>query len=354
MMRIIGGVKQAVARPPVRRRVAAAAVAVLATTTLALGGTVPGSSSAAAAARPTGPVSLAVLRSTRAAERRAERRAARARRCAVAPHPKRRKPCPVVPGSMPAPAGYTTKLFDDTFAGTTLDRTKWNSYITSKAANGWPWNANGSGGSGMNAGGFNAEYFSPGQVAVHNGLTLSAVRRSVHAGSTWTSGVVSTYGKFEFDGGFLQIKAKMPAGAGMWPGLWMLPGPGGSGGDNYEIDMVEGNYLMRGASPNDVDAWHIHTPSSVAGGLTNTGKDLAAGYHVYGLKWVPGKSVTWYVDNKAVGSLTSAQITIPNEPMELILDLQVADNAASGWITAANASTPSPSTLQIAEVQVYR
>jgi beta-glucanase (GH16 family) len=350
MMKIIGGVERTVARPPVGRRVAAAAVAVLATTTLAVGGTAPGSSAAPAAAHPAGAVSLAVLRSTRA-ERRG---AARARRCAVSARPKRRKRCPVLPGSMPAPAGYATKLFDDTFAGTRLDRTKWNTYITSRAANGWPWNANGFGGSGMNGGGLNAEYFSPSQVAVDNGLSLSAVRRSVRAGTTWTSGVLTTYGKFEFDGGYVQIKAKMPAGAGMWPGLWMLPGPGAGNGDNFEVDMFEGNYLMRGASPNDVDAWHLHTPSGMAGGLADTGVDLAAGYHVYGLRWVPGKSITWYVDNKVVGSLTSAQSAIPNEPMELILDLQVADNAASGWITTAGASTPSPSTLQVAEVQVYR
>ena len=349
-MKVIGGVERNVARPPVGRRVGAALVAVLATTTLAVGGTLPGSSAAPTSARPVGPVSVAVLRAPGAADRRA----ARARRCTVAGRPKRRKPCPVVPGSTPAPAGYTTKLFEDTFAGTSLDHANWNTYITSKAADGSPWNANGFGGSGMNTGGFDAEYFSPGQVAVDNGLTLDAVRRSVHAGTTWTAGVLTTYGKFEFDGGYVQIKAKMPAGDGMWPGLWMLPGPGGSGGDNYEIDVFEGNYLMAGANPNDVDAWHLHTSNAVFGGLTNTGVDLAAGYHVYGLKWVPGKSITWYVDNKVVGSLTNAQSSIPNEPMELILDLQVANQTASGWRTTADPSSPSPSALQVAEVQVYR
>jgi len=152
----------------------------------------------------------------------------------------------------------------------------------------------------------------------------------------------------------VQIKAKMPAGAGTWPGLWMLPGPGGRAGDNDEIDIFEGNYLAAGADPNDVDAWHLHTPGGVWGNATNVGTDLAAGYHVYGLRWVPGQSITWYVDDKVVGAVTRAQAPIPDEPMELILDLQVATSSASDWRTTADGSTPSPSSMQVAEVQVYR
>jgi hypothetical protein len=35
------------------------------------------------------------------------------------------------------------------------------------------------------------------------------------------------------------------------------------------------------------------------------------------------------------------------------MDLQVANHSASDWHTTSNGFTPSPSTLRIAEVQVY-
>lgn len=267
-------------------------------------------------------------------------------------------PAPPAPpasgGSLAAPAGYATKIFEDTFSGSSLDESKWNPYITSRAANGWPWNSNGSGGSGDNAGGFNSEYYEPSAINVDNGLTLSATSGSSRAGYTWTSGAISSYGKFQFDGGYVQIRAKMPSGDGMWPGLWMLPGPGGTNGDDNEIDLFEGNFTGTGASPADNFAWHLITSSGKGGGVTNAGADLAAGYHTYGLAWVPGQSITWYLDGAQVGRITSAQLSIPNEPMELIVTLAVANSTASGWRTAYDASTPSPSTMEISDFQVWQ
>ena len=256
---------------------------------------------------------------------------------------------------MPAPAGYSTKIFDDQFEGTTLDCSKWNTYITSKAANGWPWNGNGSGGSAMIAGGFDSEYFEPSQVSVNNGLRLRAVAGSSQPGYQWTSGVVSTYGKFEFLGGYVQVKAKMPSGDGMWPALWTLPGPSApSTTDNFEIDAFEGGFLGNGVSPDFNYAWHEENPGATGGGVTNTGVDLTGDYHIYGMKWVPGQSITWYLDGQQVGQITSTQHQIANEPLELIIQLAVANGSASYWHTAYDSTTPSGSTMNVAEVQVWQ
>src|SRR5579863_228390 len=243
------------------------------------------------------------------------------------------------PGGLGAPPGYSTKIFDDAFSGTTLNTNNWNTYITSRAANGWPWNSNGSGGSGDNAGGYNAEYYEPSQVSVNNGLSLTAVRGSTQSGYQWTSGGVSTYGHFQFNGGYVQYKAKMTAGNGMWPALWMLPGPGGTNGDDNEIDSFEGGALGNGVNPNNNYAWHLITPSGKLGNTTNVGTDVTAGYHIYGLAWVPGQSITWYFDGNQVGKITSAQLPIPNEPMELIIDLAVANSNAAGWHTVYASNT---------------
>lgn len=263
--------------------------------------------------------------------------------------------------ALAAPAGFTSSnlVYEENFSGTTLDN-NWHNYITSRAANGWAWNSNGSGGSGP-GGAYDADYEMPSQVAVTNGiLDLTAITQPVsgiNQGSAQTfpvtSGAVSSYGNFEFDGGYLQISMKAPSGDGSWPSLWLMPGAGSNSGDNFEIDIQEGGYTGNGPA-NQAFTWHLHTPSGTVGGTVDTGVDLTAGFHTYGINWVPGQSMTWYLDGKQIATVTSAQVQIPNEPMQLIMSNQVANSNAAGWHTALDSSTPSSMQMQIAEVQLYQ
>jgi beta-glucanase (GH16 family) len=264
--------------------------------------------------------------------------------------------------ALSAPTGYTSSdlVFQDDFSGTTLDST-WHSYITSNAAQGYPWNSNGSGGSGP-GGAYDADYDMPSQVSVNNGtLDLTAIKQTVsgiNQGSAQTfpitSGAVSSYGNFEFTGGYLQISMKAPSGDGAWPGLWLLPGKGaGSSGDNFEIDMQEGGYTGSGPA-NQAFSAHLHTPSGTFGSQVDSGVDLTAAYHTYGIDWVPGKSITWYLDGKQMAQVTSAQMPIPTEPMELIMDSQVANSNTAGWHTTLDSSTPSSTQMLINGVQLYQ
>jgi beta-glucanase (GH16 family) len=264
--------------------------------------------------------------------------------------------------ALSAPSGFTSSdlVFQDDFSGTTLDST-WHNYITSNAAHGSPWNSSGSGGSGP-GGAYDADYDMPSQVSVNNGtLDLTASKQTVsgaNQGSAQTfpitSGAVSSYGNFEFTGGYLQISMKAPSGDGAWPGLWLLPGKGaGSSGDNFEIDMQEGGYTGSGPA-NQAFSAHLHTPSGTFGSQVDSGVDLTAAYHTYGINWVPGKSITWYLDGKQMAQVTSAQTPIPTEPMELIMDSQVANSNAAGWHTALDSSTPSSTQMLINGVQLYQ
>ncbi|OKO67955.1 hypothetical protein AC629_42420, partial [Bradyrhizobium sp. NAS80.1] len=264
--------------------------------------------------------------------------------------------------TLSAPAGYSSSdlVFQEDFSGTTLD-SYWHTYLTSKAANGWAWNDNGSGGSGM-GNQYDAEYFMPSQVAVSNGLlNLTAIRQPVNGvsgGAPYTfpvtSGVVSSYGNFEFNGGYLQISMKAPGGDGAWPGLWLLPGKGASTStDNFEIDIQEGG--MTGSGPaNQNFSWHLHTASGTFGGVVDTGIDLTAAFHTYAIDWQPGKSITWYLDGKQIGQVTSAQAPIPNEPMELLMNPGVASSGASAFHTTLDSSTPSSMQMQVDSIQLYQ
>jgi beta-glucanase (GH16 family) len=259
-------------------------------------------------------------------------------------------------------------VFNDCFLGFSLDASAWNTYLTSGFTAGAPSNATASGGSGEFGGGSltDAEYFMPSQVTVDNGLVLNAILQSVEGATTWygvqypatfpvTSGVVSSYGKFEFDGGYLQISMKQPAGDGAWPGLWLLPGQGaGNGGDSFEIDIQEGGTILGSDNPNDILSGTLHTGSASWGFKFNTGIDLSATYNTYAINWIPGVSITWYFNGQQVFQITSAQATIPNEPMELIMSNQVAPSTQSSWHSILDSSTPQSMQMQIADVQLYQ
>ncbi|WP_338696903.1 glycoside hydrolase family 16 protein [Bradyrhizobium sp. 26S5] len=262
--------------------------------------------------------------------------------------------------ALAAPAGFTSSnlVYQDSFSSS-LD-SDWHTYITSRAANGWAWNSYGSGGSGP-GGAYDADYDMPSQVTVSNGLlNLTAAKQTVtgmNQGSVQsfpiTSGAVSSYGNFEFNGGYLQISMKAPSGNGAWPGLWLMPGAGSNSGDNFEIDIQEGGYTGSGPA-NQAFSWHLHSPSGTVGGVVDTGVDLTAGFHTYGINWVPGQSITWYLDGRQIATVTSAQAQIPNQPMQLIMSNQVANSNAAGWHTALDGSTPSTMQMQIDEIQLYR
>jgi beta-glucanase (GH16 family) len=255
-------------------------------------------------------------------------------------------------------------LFSDRFDGTALDRSNWNTYITSRQAKGHPWTdprpaPDGSGG--RNGCSFGAQYFLPSQVSVDHGLNLTASRTSTSGWCNqtdsvstfaWRSGVVSTYNHFQFNGGYVSVTMKAPPGDGMWPGLWMLPGPGGHHGDDFEIDLQEGGFAPP-TPASETYAWNLHQGSKTWGGTVKTGADLSSSYHTYGLDWIPGQSLTWYLDGKRMANLTRAQANIPDEPMELILDLAVANTTASGWHQPYDSTTTSPSTMHVSSVQVW-
>jgi beta-glucanase (GH16 family) len=265
--------------------------------------------------------------------------------------------------ALSAPAGFASSdlVYEENFSGTALN-SDWHTYITSNAANGWPWNTNGSGGS-TPGGPYNADYDMPSQVSVSNGtLNLTAIQQpisGVNQGATAqtfpvTSGAVSGYGNFEFNGGYLQISMKGPSGDGAWPGLWLMPGEGaGSSGDNFELDIQEGGFTGSGPADHNF-SWHLHGPSGWVGDTIDSGIDLTAGFHTYGINWVPGQSITWYLDGHQMAQVTSAQVAIPDEPMQLMMNNGVANSNAAGWHTALDSSTPSSMQMQIDQVQLYQ
>jgi hypothetical protein len=266
-------------------------------------------------------------------------------------------PTPTNTTGMSAPPGYTTQVFDDQFQGTTLDTTKWN--VQMGDAQYFPWSDNGklpypySAVQNDNAQPlYNAEYGNPDQITVNNGLTLGAVRdnTTTHPGFadyryTWKAGYVTTEHHFSFQGGYVQIKAQLPdSSSGEWAGFWFLNG-------GPELDLDESGYTGCGApAVNRCMAMHVQT-SGNSQVLVDTGVDLSAGYHIYGMKYIPGQSITMYLDGRQLYQTTT---NIPTGAYEIIMTNTIASANTSGWHTLTSSSTPQPLDFKVAEVQVWQ
>jgi len=124
---------------------------------------------------------------------------------------------------------------------------------------------------------------------------------------TWTSGKFTSYGKKHFGYGYFEARLKMPSGGGTWPAFWALgsninsvPWP-----DCGELDIVE----YAGNSPFiNTAATHYRNPSGVHDykmGALNSSTVLSAGYHNYGMLWLPNE-VTYYINDRQVAVINKS------------------------------------------------
>lgn len=198
-------------------------------------------------------------------------------------------------------------------------------------------------------------WYSPGNVVVGGGVVRLQARRERTAaeGKTYqyTSGMIATAGRdgpashlFTLTYGYLEIRARMPSGRGLWPAFWTLPTQGDC---PPEIDVVE----LLGHRPRDAEM-HFHFRDASGAhrdhGGAWTGPDFSAGFHVFAVAWEPG-ALRWYVDGvERQAAFTDARF-VPREPMYLVANLQVGGD----WPGEPDATTRFPAELVIDYVRVW-
>jgi hypothetical protein len=220
--------------------------------------------------------------------------------------------------------------FDDEFNGTSLDTTKWST--------GWF-------GSGITppVNSEEEDCYDPAQVSESGGtLSLTVVQKSEDCGSSdpvYTTGLVSTQGKYSFTYGFAEARVWLPSAAGdpgqiaNWPAVWM---DGENWPEDGEIDIAEGldgtmcSHFHDAANPEGLGAGNVTGCRS--------GANYVNGWHTYAADWEPG-IVTYYYDGVDIGSITSG---ITSAPMFIILDY------------AVGKSFQAPDTMKVDYVRVWQ
>ena len=194
------------------------------------------------------------------------------------------------------PDGWAV-VWRDEFDGDTLDLTKWGYEVNN-----------------LGGGNFERQAYrdDPKYCFVNDGSLHIAAYRDPHTtpdGKTqpYSSARIRTKGRFEFLYGRVEVRAKVPAGEGIWPAAWMLPtaSPYGGWAAGGEIDILE----SRGSAVQETTgALHFggEWPRNeyVAHAYRFPGPDAAAAFHVYMLEWGPD-AISWSVDGEPARTRTA-------------------------------------------------
>jgi beta-glucanase (GH16 family) len=237
-------------------------------------------------------------------------------------------------------------LFPDEFDGTSLDGNKWVTCY-------W-WGRGGC----TNLGNHELQWYQSGNVAVAGGqLHLRAKREEVRGQDdtrcAYTSGLISTgrdvedtarAPKFDFRYGYAEMRARLPAGRGLFPAFWMLPS---SHSSKPEIDIME----VLGHEPNVLYSYFhyrdalgtVYKPR----GVVET-SDLSAGWDVFGVDWQPDR-IVWYLDGVERWRYQDAD-HIPNETMYILVNLAVGGT----WPGPPDSLTRWPADMLVDYVRVWK
>ena len=173
-------------------------------------------------------------------------------------------------------SGDWNLVWNDEFSGTAIDTNHWT-FET----------GNGSGGWGNNE----LEYYTsrPQNAYVANGLLHIVAQKESFSGFSYTSARMKTAGRFAKKFGRFEFRARLPAGQGYWPALWLMPEDSVYGGwaASGEIDVMEN----KGGDPAIV-LGTIHFGGQYPANASSHGPpytfppgDSGANFHTYLLDW---------------------------------------------------------------------
>jgi beta-glucanase (GH16 family) len=252
-----------------------------------------------------------------------------------------------ISGPTGPPASAWNIVWSDEFSGTNIDLNTW---VFEAGGGGW--------------GNSELEFYTgrPQNAYVTNGLLHIVAQRETTNTYSYTSARMKTQGHFAKAYGRFEFRAKLPAGLGYWPALWML-------GANFptvgwpacgEIDVMENNGSILNQVQGTIhysDAQNHHLQST--GYYPFPGGNSVTNFHSYTFEWGTNM-VRWYVDGLLYETQTSwSSSTGPypapfNQPFFIIMNLAVGGSyLGNPSIATINANTVFPGDMQVDYVRVW-
>jgi beta-glucanase (GH16 family) len=193
-------------------------------------------------------------------------------------------------------------------------------------------------------------------AVVHSGSLKITARKTQMENKSYTSARLLTKNKGDWTNGKIEISARLPAGRGLWPAIWMLPTDWvyGSWPNSGEIDIMEHVGFKK-----DSVFFSIHTESfnHVIGTQKTKGVKIIDPYnsfHVYAIEWDQQK-INFLLDDSLVFSYSNSGNGHKEWPFDkrfhLLLNIAVGGN----WGGQQGVDdTIFPATMLIDYVRVYK
>jgi beta-glucanase (GH16 family) len=187
-------------------------------------------------------------------------------------------------------------------------------------------------------------------VIVQGGNLKITAKKEASGGFNYSSARLKSEGKYDFTYGKLEVRAKLPTGAGTWPAIWMLGANYGDDGFAWpacgEIDVME-----HVGNSQDLVHGTLHYPGR-SGGNANTGSktipNVSTAFHVYKTIWSP-EAIQIYVDDQLIHTVANTASLPFNKDFFIIL------NVAMGGSFGGNIDPAfTQSSMEIDYVRVYQ
>jgi beta-glucanase (GH16 family) len=252
-------------------------------------------------------------------------------------------------GHAQSPALDWKLVWSDEFNGSKLDAKKWNVLLREQSKHG------------------ELQYYVPDDVYIENGILRLRSRVRNYGTMKYTSGRISTDGRFAPTYGRFEIRARLPGGKGIWPAHWLYP-------QNRDWAMEE---LMQEAvddkresaipearpwySEIDIMEFLGHEQNvfygtlhyRTFGGERKTSSvtwkadfDFTKDFHIFALEWEPD-AIRWYVDGRLVHTSVNG---VPHTPHYIILNTAV----GGSWPGSPDSTTVFPQFHDVDYVRVYQ
>jgi beta-glucanase (GH16 family) len=135
---------------------------------------------------------------------------------------------------------------------------------------------------------------------VEKGELIITARKEAYKGASYTSASINTKGTYEFKGGRVEVRAKLPAEKGVWPAIWTLGTNINQAGWPLcgEIDIMEFVGFEPGVVYANVHTGdYNHTKGTGRGGQIAT-KNPFNDFHVYAVEWYADRMDFYFDDTK--------------------------------------------------------
>jgi hypothetical protein len=242
-------------------------------------------------------------------------------------------PILTLPAGFAAITNYTTPVKDYEFNGSALPA---------------DWAAAANTSHGMNTN------YQPSQVTMTGSAAALTAINQPSGGQPTTSGWISTEGTYSLTHGLIDFSAQMPAGQGLWSGLW-LDQPDNSNPWG-EIDVSE---MLLGNTQTTYGSLHSWAPSDWSELQSTNVSGATTGYNDYQVAWQPGL-ITWAVNGIAFAQYTQAQAQAAGYPWPFddgtgfFLIANLAVGISTTWGGAPNSTTVFPASVLLKSVKIWQ